>query len=638
LTRLCDYHDAPVLLDARDIIRGILRLLQHNADLSRNDYRSLAAVPDAIDDAYRSLPITRPVEEWWRETLREALLSQLLLSPNPITVDLLAKALRNRLPISFALHQRQHAPLVRILLVRDCLQIAGNEYARLAIALTDTAKLLESLPPLRKETLHSENATALAELRKAQKLLAAIPSPRERLSRLARDIGVAALAQRREYHAPTEQRLPLLEIRHELIQRSNRWNEPERTALNAALLLGRLGAHILKTENLDPHCHIEHDHLHETWIYRRLPDAPEFSRQLDGLGYENVGRQLHLPVPRRLGDAIKMLVLAGQGSHALRNLEKKLRELSRDSGQPITLRRLTRIFEYALENETPDEALVTLLGLQPQAHRDAGIHYYAPNINELIKRVQNVIEQTVSILDLDVLNDGWSSPPPPPTPYLGYSFRADVGAVHRLIKALQSSAELGRGRATPQRVVDAYNARVARLTLMYLAGTGARPTGTVLPSKGDVSFTDRAAITSEKDAIGYRSTRLVPLPSQFITEVTDFECWASNKRLLPHKPTNDDPFLMLRAVDGRFLAPTITALKETVAGFGENWVWPDDMLRHLFRSRLWDMGCPSSWLRRVMGHHPPHGATDMPWHSQPQWHGLHDWSDQINEHLNALGF
>lgn len=637
LTRLCDHHDAAALLDARDVIRGTLRLLQLHGDLGGTDYRSIDAVPDPLDDAYRALPQHRPAEQWWHETLREALLVHLLLSPDPATIALLATALHRGLPISLALPQRQNAPVVRIHLLRDCLTAENTKYSREVLALADTAALLEQLPALRIETLHPENAAALAALLCTQATPLPTASPRERLSRLARDIGVAAVAQRREYHAPAEQCAPFLETCHELIRRSNRWAEPERIALQATLLLGRLATHILKTNNQDPLCHIER-HLHETWIQRRLPEAPEFTRRLEGPGYVHVGRQLHLPLPRRLGDALATLGTAKEGTQVLRNIEMKLRDLSRDSGQLITIRRLTRTFEHDLENEAPDEALATLLGLQTRARRDAGIHYFAPAATVLIERVRTVIEHMAVTFDLDALDDGWSSPPPTPTQYLGYSYRAHVDNVRALITKLHSSVELGRGRTSPQRVIDAYNARVARLTLMYLAGTGGRPTGTVLPCHEDVSLDDRAAVVSEKDALGYRSTRLAPLTPRFVAEVTEFERWADTKHLLPRISPANTPLAMLRTADGSYATPTITALKENVVEFAKHWVWPDDMLRHLFRSRLWEIGCPSSWLRRVMGHHPPHGATDMLWCSRPQWDGLHDWAEVIDGHLDTLGF
>jgi hypothetical protein len=637
LTRLCDHHDAATLLDARDVVRGILRLLPLHGDLSSNNYRSLDAVPDLLDDAYRALPQNCPIEPWWHETLREALLVHLLLAPDPITVGLLVKALRRGLPISLALQQRQNSPIVRIQLLRDCLTAEGTKYSREALALADTAALLEMLPALRFEKLHPDNVAALATLRSARALAAPTASPRERLSRLARDIGVAAIAQRREYHAPAEQRIPSVEIRHELIRRSERWSELEQVALQAILLLGRLGTHILQTNNQDSHCYIER-HQHEAWIHRHLSEAPEFTRQLEGPGYAHVGRQIHIPLPRRLGHALAALGISKEGALALRSVDKKLRDLSRDSGQPISIRRLTRAFEHDLENETPDEALVTLLGLQAQARRDAGIHYFAPDATALIERVRNVIERVVATFDLEVLDEGWSTPPPAPAPYLGYSYRADIGSVRALIAKLQSSAELGRGLTSPQRVIHAYNARVARLTLMYLAGTGGRPTGSVLPCHADVSLDDRAAIASEKDALGYRSTRLVPLTARFVAEVAEFDRWASAKHLLPRNAPADAPLAKLRTADGSYVTPTITALKLSIPDFAEHWVWPDDMFRHLFRSRLWEMGCPSSWLRRAMGHHPPHGATDMPWCARPQWDGLHDWTDKIDEHLDTLGF
>ena len=638
LTRLCDHHDSVPLLDARDVIRGILRLLPQHSDLTRNDYASLSQVPGGnIDEAYRALPLQQSTEPWWRETLREALLARLLLDPSSAAIDLLADALRRGLPISLTLHQRQNAPTIRIALLIDCLATQGSAYARLIQALTDTNALLGELPALRREAVHPENAAQIDELRRLHTLTPPCPSPRERLSRLARDIGAIAVAQRREYHAPSSQQLPSHETLHEVVRRSSRWGDAEKLALQACLLLGRMGCHILKTHNEDPCCRIERQ-LHEVWVERRLPDSHEFTRSLEGPAYAPVGRLLRLPLPRRLGDAVAKLCATREGEHALRQLQRRMRELSRDAGQPVTIRRVTRVFEYELENEAPDGGLMTLLGMQPQGRRDAGIHYFAPSATNLVQHFKATVERVSERHDLDALDEGWSVPPSSPTEYFGYSYRVDHEALRTLIGKLHSLADLGRGRPSPLRVVEAYNARVARLTLMYLAATGSRPTGMVLPPRGDISLDDRAALASEKDSLGYRSTRLVPLCGRLVAEINDFERWASSKNLFPRSVGPDTPLAALLTEERTFVSPTISALGEALPAFAALWPWPDDALRHLFRSRLWELGCPSSWLRRVMGHHPRHGGTDMPHCARQQWDGLHDWSHLIDEHLEALGF
>ena len=638
LTHLCDHRDAAALLDARDVIRGILRLLPRYPDLTRNDYRSLNDVPESnIDDAYRSLPLHQQIEPWWRETLREALITRLILAPSTTTIEILSGALNRGLPVSLSLHQRQNDPAIRIALLIECLGICGTEYTKLIHALTDIATILGTLPALRKEIFHPENQAQLEELRRLHLHPTPSLSSRERLARLARDIGVTALAQRRNHHAPSSQQLPTIETLRELVRRSSKWGELECIALQAALLLGRLGCHLLLTANQDPHCRVE-NHIHEAWVARRLPDTPDFTRRLDGPEYSLVGRLLNLPLPRQLGHALATIGTAADGKQALSNLKRKLRDFSRDNGQPVTIARISRVFEYELEQEAPDEALMTLLGMQAEARRDAGIHYLAPDGALLVQRLSSTIERIVDTLDLDMLDRGWSVPPAVPTQYFGYSYRADTNVLRKFVAMIQSASELNPGRRSPRRAIEAYNARVTRLTLMFLAATGSRPTGTVLPRKGDISLEDRAAIVSEKDSLGYRSTRLVPLCARLVTEIRDFETWASSKNLPPLVTTADTPLAMLRTEDGTFIIPTISAIANAFPDLSPQWSWPDDMLRHLFRSRLWEMGCPSSWLRRVMGHYPPHGSADMPWCARSLWNGLHDWSPLIDKHLDELGF
>lgn len=637
LTQISDYHDSPILLDSRDCIRGLLRLLSKNSHLSRTDYRSVDAVPSGMDDAYRSLPRRSAQEPWWRETLREALVARLLLSSDHASVAILADALRTELPIGFTPPKPQKCPSIRATLLVTCLEASEQKYSRLAQALRDTTQQLEKLPAVRTEPIHPENAAALKAFQEAQTKPPPDTLPRERLGQLTRDISTAAIAQRREYHSPPAQRLPQAETLHELLRRAQRWDSEEQTALHSILVLGRLSIHLLRSGNRDRHCAIVRNQ-HETWIRRHLPETAEFVRNLGGPGYARVTQEFHIPLPRRLGYSLCKLVCSRDAISTLRQIERKLREFSREYGQSITLRRLSRVFEHALEDEPPDEALATLLGLQPIARRDAGIHYFSPSTTTLVGRIQATVGRICAQHDLDALDEGWSAPPPELAPYVGYSYRAETAAIQALIESLKSLAELGRGRTAPGRIIEAYNARVALLALMYLAATGARPTGTVLPSHEEISFEDHVALVSEKDSLGYRSTRLVPLNKRFVTEVTEFKKWAHAKRLLPQNASSETSLAMLQHPEGTFVAPTITALKQLIPAFGEHWVWPDDMLRHLFRSRLWELNCPSSWLRRVMGHHPPHGAKDMPWNAEPQWDGLHTWTDAIDEHIEALGF
>ena len=637
LTRLCDYRDAQALLEARDVIRATLRLLQSNRGLSKNDHRSLRDAPGVIDNAYRALPLYQSNEPWWKETIREALIARLILSPADTPIAILTDALSRDLPVTLPLHHRQNDPSVRIALLIDCLAFHGTSYSKLIGALGDTAAVLGDMPALRKEVLHPDNSAQLEELRRQHTTPTPKHSSRERLHRLARNIAVTALAQRREFHAPPSQQLATIESLNELTRRSSRWNEPERVALHAILLLGRLGYNLLHTSNQDPHCRIKH-HFHEVWIERQLPDAPEFTRHLDGPGFEPVGRLLQLPLPRHFGHALADVLASQERNQTLHSLERKLRELSRDGGQQVTIRRIRRGFEHELEQETPDEALMTLLGVQAEARRDASIHYFAPSATLLSERFRSASERLIDRLGLDVLTEGWSVPPSAPTTYVGYSYRADTALFGSFIAKIQSLAELGRGRTSSQRVLDAYNARVARLALMFLAATGSRPTGSVLPRRGEISLEDRAAIVSDKDSIDYRSTRLIPLCDRLIAEIRDFERWAASKNLLPRTITADTPLAMLQAKDGSLCAPTISAIVNTLPGLSLHWPWPDDMLRHLFRSRLWEKGCPSSWLRRVMGHHPPHGSADMPWSARPLWEGLHHWTAVIDDYLGELGF
>lgn len=638
LNSICDYVDAQQLIEARDLCRGLLKLLKVSPAFSNDTYPDLARLPAGItiDPGYRALPLRSTSESWTIITLREALVVRLLLAPSPDAVQVLADALLHGVSVTYALPRSQRSPLVRMQLLVRGMAIGQADRSVLAV-LRDTVHILSELPPVRVEAAYPDNLAALLKLEDDLKT-PPLPIPsRIQLNRLAREIGVTAVGQRRAYHTPIADRMPSHAALEGVLQAAKRWGDDERLALQACLILGRIGRHVLKSANTDSFCRLVRVGG-EIWVERTLPPQRALVRQTDNVGHLAVGRILRLPVPRRLGHGLIDLCRSGRGATALSELSRLLKWLSRTTGQSATLGQLTACLEVGLESAVPDVALVTLLGMQADPGRDAAIHYFSPAANALQQRFQATVEGLAERLFWEVLAEGTSVPPANEFAYFGYSFRGDPVALRNLVHHVRAGSTLPRGRPSDQQRMQAYNCRVAYITLMYLAATGARPTGYVLPQRSEYSASDRVAIISDKDAVGYRSTRLVPLVTRVCDAIEDFAAWCDDKRLTCSTPGNDAPIFMLRDADGTLHAPTFEAMDRLVPGFAERWLWSHDVFRHHFRSKLWDLGCPTSWLRRVMAHHPRHASVDVPYAQRPLWDGLHDWDPLIEALLDELGF
>lgn len=638
LTAICDYHDASPLIEVRALVRACLKLLRIYPTLSNETYPDLERFPPEIkvDPVYVAFPLRQMPETWWQEALREALLVQLILAPNPSALKVLSTALRHGVQCALHLPQPQKSPLIRMTLLARVLE-ATNADRQTAAALRDACKLITALKVVREEIIHPDGALEIDRLSNMQAQAAALPS-RIRLARLARDIGVQAVAQRRIYHTPIEALIPDDDSIDGLVERANRWDKHVKTALMSCLLLGRIGRHVLQTENTDPYCRLVKAADGEVWVERVLLPQEGFRRHPGGDGYCPVSSKLPIPLPRVLGNALFDLCFMNLGAFALKELNRCVREYSRDSGQALTVGRLTNKVEVQLEGAVPDTALLTLLGMRPDAGRDAAIHYFSPAISRLNECFTHAVDVLAERWCVNLLEGGWSVPSELSQAYFGYSYRADKATLRELIGYLRRKGRLPRGRSSKADTITAFNYRVAHFTLMYLASTGARPTGNVLPSPSECSFDEKAAITSEKDSLGYRSTRLVPLVARLCVEFESLQTWCSNKRLSTRSSAGRGPILMLQNDDNEFVPPTLENMRRLLPGFAEYWLWPNDVFRHLFRSCMWEVGCPTAWLRRVMAHHPKHASSDLPYVVAPLWHGLHDHDQLIDQHLDELGF
>lgn len=285
-------------------------------------------------------------EIWWQETLREALLVRLIVSPNPSALQVLSDSLRNGVRCVLNLQHEQKSPLIRMTLLAWALE-AKDVDPLVAAVLRDTCKQLAELRAVREEVVHPDNEAEIGRLREPQDPPAPLPS-RIQLTRLARDIGVQAVAHRRIYHMPVDALVPSDDVIGGLVERAKRWDGRSKTALMSCLLLGRVGRHVLQTNNIDPYCRLVKAGDGEVWIDRVLPPRKAFQHLSDGAGYCPVSRQLLIPLPRVLGNALFDVCRLESGVLALSELSRRIREYSRDSGHALTVGSLTNCMEVCL--------------------------------------------------------------------------------------------------------------------------------------------------------------------------------------------------------------------------------------------------------------------------------------------------
>lgn len=96
--------------------------------------------------------------------------------------------------------------------------------------------------------------------------------------------------------------------------------------------------------------------------------------------------------------------------------------------------------------------------------------------------------------------------------------------------------------------------------------------------------------------------------------------------------------LFLFDINGSVLAPTVANMKATIPGFSDYWLWPNDILRHYFRTRLWELGCSAGVLELAMGHLGKSQTPDTHFSMQPISATSQPVTPYINQLLDELGF
>lgn len=622
----------------RDAARECLGALQRNPLMSDESYVSAKDI--TADPVYRMFAHDDPDQSWEKAALQAVLLLSLLTeAPSDDDIRTLAEGV-------------EHAPVIKGTAPPDSLVTRGvlvshflrQQACKDARAATLASTVDRYLQELLKSTADPKTFSPASELTEAidrslaEAAQAPASEPVERLRRLATSLSVRCSAAIRHQHRPAVHQAPPLQQLNELFVQLRRRNEG---LFNWATTHALLSSHAIPLLGGGAHRRI-HWSLAET--PRISIHALELSRRSkDGAiptRCEAVEHSLSLPVLNALASrTLRTETLTEEG---FGKRKQQFRDFcarwAAEHGVRISLGTVQRLLPIALGGgSSSDETFCHLLALREVTRRDAGIHYFSPSVDEVVRRYTQAVQYLALELGLDDwMEEGWRIEPQ--WAFFGASLRPCVAAIQELIRHLSQSSGLPRGKPTLDNRLRAHNAEVGLVTIMYLAVTGARPVDDVVPKTVFWSHEAGEIVLSEKDSLLYRSTRKLPLPTRLL---------AANARLAERQRELEvlfgrrfDHQYPLFLVDGYGVQhpPTIANLKAYVPGFAELWPWPNDILRHYFRTRLWELGCSAEVLEQAMGHLGKSQTPDSPFAMRPIGEPLLSMRPYVDQLLDELGF
>ncbi len=641
LADLTDRIPIPSLQNFRNAAIACLKQMARSPQLFDDSFTD----PDKIgsDPIYQAYLQATRSDTWEKNALRQGLLYSLLLegAKDGDYQDLL-EAIRHP-PILTCIDPPPDSHLRRIALVATFYECKSQQDAKCCRPAITLAMLLEKIlaysPTPEEFRVTDDQRNAIASLVETGRNIAREPTSSEILKKLSISLNTRIGQSIRHLHAPAIVRLPDAYQVGELLQWLQVTNPDVGSfaAINTLLsgfagaVLGKAGPHRYKVEG----------DRYSALLKIQSPDLEKCSSPPDGCGWMAIDTSLYLPIP------LRVLRMASQlkQSHAYSFDAAKLR--FRDAvnawkdnhGVDINLGRLHMLLPAQLGPEgTFDNTLLHLLGLKDISSRDAGIHYFSPHAAEIIRRYQRAVETLAIRTALaEWMEEGWTDCLVPDHGF-GASVRPSLNGLVALVSFLEEAARRTRGRTSLENRIRNFNAEAARLTVLFLASTGARPVESVFPERDQWSAESRTLLLSEKDSLLYRSTRTMPIVDRL---------WVGVKRFTERKHALEvelgrrfDQRLIVFLVDadGNPQYPTISNLKARVPGFADHWPWPNDVLRHHFRSRLWEMGCPSSILERAMGHLGKSQTPDAMYSMEPVGDATSGIAPYVGQLLDEIGF
>lgn len=325
---------------------------------------------------------------------------------------------------------------------------------------------------------------------------------------------------------------------------------------------------------------------------------------------ENV---LRLPAPELLISAATALLPNGGVFQAdeqhLSDLKSWLRGLNKAYGCRLTIGRIARSLQWALQVLTDDAVEIAMLTGDVDDCRHSGLYYYAPDSARLVSLYclawNAMVETTATVFGQERLMADDRSRPLANSRRVGTPLHPSERALQQFAGALKQWVVDKPARLRSQRETSSYHNRytVYTATLLQFA-TGGRPVRSFFARQQDVQLDAGIAILSDKDYRDARSTRLVPLPAIAIEQLQRYRQHVATLRkrlpLIKLPPEGDDaPLLFLLNAKGnpREIAPSdLTRYRKRF------WQLPENTHRHWYRTALREAGISAEMVDSVMGH------------------------------------
>lgn len=641
LTQISDEIPCEPLRRYRNAVIGCLKQMGRSPEFSDDSFIDVDAFPS--DPRYRLLLDHSAGDRWEKRTLLNAFLFLLLLE-RPAEESLTPMVHFIKRPPTLVGLVPPESLIIKLVMVQELIQ-AGAQQNNAAIQASNILKgLVEQLlswsPTPEKFTLPPDQRKAILASVAYSHPGGRIDMPSDLLKKLAVSINTRIGSSLRHIHKPLVQTIPeatSVAMYLSGVRRSNK-ELGDWLAINTVLstfagaLLGGPASHRINLDGAGDTLALKIS----APLLGKTKETTADSRQ-----WANVDHTLRLPLPRAIVKRAEQLLKSpGYDFDSKKKQHHGFLNLwASDEGFPIPLGSAHRVLPAMLGGgEVMDSTLLCLLGLADISRRDAGIYYFSPVIPEIVCRYQHAVASVVTMIDQpEWLGGGWTTLPEQ-TGCFGASVRPSTDALKDLVGFLRTRAKLSPGKPSLESRIQSFNAEAAYLTVLYLASTGARPVNNVFPPPADWSPASGELMLSEKDSLLYRSTRKLPIVDRLATGVSRFGERQRSLEIQLGRRIDSPQAVFLVGKDGSVLAPTVANLKATIPGFSDFWPWPNDIFRHYFRTRLWELGCSAWVLERAMGHLGKSQTPDAHFSMMPVSETLLSISPYINRLLDELGF